>query len=272
VGLNTLGVQVDLNDPSLLDVIERAASVNDRPVRPLQLQALLHLPRIANLGGHVDLDAVGPLVEGLACEIPPRREWLAPEARTPRDFIFARVTEEVVREITGRFHYLRSPRRDGWAYGLMHGDTGEVGAVCVVSPLDVAHLRHLLRCRGRPATTAAVVSRVFAFEGMPRNTVSFLLARAASEMRRVGTSDLVTYVNPNLGFTGTSYSASGWSYLGDEDGTTYRYVDGRYVTDRELAARYGHHDDAGYKVRLGDRFAVSRLPLRPLLVFWRPLR
>jgi len=55
--------------------------------------------------------------------------------------------------------------------------------------------------------------------------------------------------------------------LGEEPGNTYRYLDGRYVTDRWLAMQFGRHDDETYRRLLGDRFAVSAMPLAPLLVF-----
>jgi hypothetical protein len=94
-----------------------------------------------------------------------------------------------------------------------------------------------------------------------------MLSRAAREERRLGVTDFVTYVNPNMGFTGSSYRASGWHLLGVEPGTTYRYIDDRYITDRELSGRFGGHDDGAYKRLLGRRFAVSVMPLAPLLVF-----
>ena len=47
----------------------------------------------------------------------------------------------------------------------------------------------------------------------------------------------------------------------------YRYLDGRYTTDRQLASEFGKHDDVTYRRLLGHRFAVSVMPLAPLLVF-----
>ena len=111
------------------------------------------------------------------------------------------------------------------------------------------------------------MSRVFVFEGAPRNLISYLLSRAARAERRLGVTDFVTYVNPNMGFTGRSYRASGWQLLGNEPGTTYRYLDSRYVTDRKLEAAFGKHDDGAYRQLLGNRFCISRMPLAPLLVF-----
>jgi hypothetical protein len=131
----------------------------------------------------------------------------------------------------------------------------------------VRRLRDLLGCNARSNEFARVVSRVFVFEGAPRNSISYLLSRVAREERHLGVTDLLTYVNPNMMFSGSSYRASGWRQLGSEPGTTYRYLDGRYITDRELASRYGARGDEGYKYLLGQRFAKSVMPLAPLLVF-----
>jgi hypothetical protein len=121
---------------------------------------------------------------------------------------------------------------------------------------------------GRSPQFARVLSRVFAFEGSPRNSISYMLSRAAVEESCLGVTDLVTYVNPNMGFAGSSYRASGWNLLGTEPGTKYRCIDERYMTDRELTAKYGKTDDAGYSSILGNRFSASVMPLKPLLVFW----
>jgi len=94
-----------------------------------------------------------------------------------------------------------------------------------------------------------------------------MLSRVARVERQLGVTDLVTYVNPNMMFTGGSYRASGWRPIGEEPGTRYRYLDARYITDRELAARFGRHEDKTYRHLLGSRFAFSTMPLRPLLIF-----
>ena len=142
-------------------------------------------------------------------------------------------------------------------------------AICVSSPLDVDHLNSLLSVVGRATQRARVLSRVFAFEGAPRNTISHLMSRAAQAERKLGVTDWVSYVNPNMGFTGVSYIASGWHLLGEQPDTTYRYLDGRYITDRLLAAKFGSHSDEIYAELLGQRFAKNRMRLDPLLVFSR---
>ncbi len=73
---------------------------------------------------------------------------------------------------------------------------------------------------------------------------------------------LVTYINPNLAFSGASFRAANWVPLGRETGTRYAYWDRRYITDRRvemLAPR--------------DRAAVvySTMRLRPLVLLCRLL-
>lgn len=255
------------HDRLLLNCVEAVADASDRPARPLHLQALLQLPRLSDQGGMVALGAVEELLTELARELPAKAEWFVREAGcSPRLLEFHRVESSKARDVMQKFHYLRSPRTDGRAYGLST-KAGQLVALCVSSPLDVDRLRELLASQGRSTELARVVSRVFAFEGAPNNSISYMLSRAAREEQCMGVGDLVTYVNPNMGFTGSSYRASGWELLGNEPGTTYRYVDGRYTTDRELAARFRRHDDRGYHRLLGHRFAVSAMPLEPLLVF-----
>ena len=251
----------------LLNCVESASRVADRPVRPLHLQALLQLPRLADTDGFVPRSAIDPLLAELAEELPDRDEWVVPDAgSSPRLLRFHGVDADAARDVMQRFHYLRSPRTDGRAYGLSTR-VGNLVALCVSSPLDVGRLRELVASRGGSAEFARVASRVFAFEGAPSNSISYMLSRAAREEQRLGVTDFVTYVNPNMGFTGSSYRASGWHLLGTEPGTTYRYVDDRYTTDRELAARFGQHDDRAYHCLLGRRFSVSVMSLEPLKVF-----
>jgi hypothetical protein len=260
-------VQVEPNDHKLLACVESAATDADRPARPVKLQALLQLPRLADHSGSVALEAARTLVAHLAVELPTRDAWFVPGlSASPRSLGFGEVDSATANDVMERFHYLRSPRTDGRAYGLKT-KADRLVALCVLSPLDVPRLHDLLSDHGRSGDRARVVSRVFVFEGAPANSISFLLSRATRAERLHGATDFVTYVNPNMGFAGSSYRASGWQQLGDEPGTTYRYVDNRYRTDRSIAAEYGQHDDDTYRRLLGQRFAVSTMLLAPLLVF-----
>jgi hypothetical protein len=81
---------------------------------------------------------------------------------------------------------------------------------------------------------------------------------------------LLTYVNPNFGFTGVSYRASNWIRIGEEHGTHYYYVDDVYITDRELARTAGSLNPAVLYKRFGARLS-RRDDLKPLQVYAYPL-
>jgi len=219
------------HDRILRACVESVARAANRPVRSLHLQALLQLPRVADRRGIVPAAIADALLHDLAGELPGATEWLVRRSASWLGSLhFREIDDALARDVMERFHCLRSPRTDGRGYRLTT-DAGRLVALCVSSPLDVAHLCDLLALHGRSNDGARVVSRVFALEGAPKNSISYLLSRVARAEARRGVTDFVTYVNPNMGFTGSSYRASGWLLLGNEPGTTYRYLDGRYITD-----------------------------------------
>jgi len=256
--------------PWLRDRIEDVSRQVGVPTRELELRALLHLPRLADRAGEVDCSAASAEISRLAVAMPREPEWLAgPRVAAATELGMADIPEETARTICERFHYLASHRPAGRYYGALPPEAvARPLAIVATTVLDVPSLEALVRspaARGR----ARVVARVFAFPRAPRNTISRLLAFVARAEVQRGARQLLTYVNPNLGFTGTSYLASGWTLAGDEPGTRYLYVDGAYVTERDLARRFGSSDEVIVRQLLGPRFECSVMPLAPLLVFSR---
>lgn len=256
-------MRIDPVDPELLRLVERTAVATERPSRALHLQALLQLPRIADENGVVGTEHAASIVRALAAEIPTEREFAIERAIELDELSFAPASPDQSSDICARLHYLRSPR-DGTAYGLFDRDHVLV-ALAVASTLDVPNLR--LHVGSRAAGTR-VLSRVFCKHGTPRNAISLLLRRVAIAERAIGTTDLLTYVNPNMGFHGSSYRASGWTPMGTEPLPHYSYLDDRYVTERRLAAMQ-ESTDSGTRERLEARLTRSRMPLRPLVIFHR---
>src|ERR1019366_1132163 len=120
----------------LLSQVETWARFSGRPVRPLHLQALLQAPRLADRLGFVSLRELDRLIGELAQEIPGSEEWTSRYAAASlQSFQFGEIDPDQARIVTERFHYLRSPRTDGHAYGLS-ADGGSLVAICVISPLD----------------------------------------------------------------------------------------------------------------------------------------
>lgn len=234
--------------------------------RDLLLQVLLHMPRIADSHGNVDLASATAEIERLrairAAELSPLGEL----ARSPK--VLPNLGELVVRvadateaaPVLAHFHYLRSVRQDSIFVGAFY--KGQLAAVCSVSPLDLPSVVEQLPIES--SAQGAVISRVFAFDWAPRNVISYLLARterchvAVREDVRI----LLTYLNPNMGFTGSSYRAANWITVGSETGTRYAYLNERYITDRQVNALTPY-------VRSEVRY--SRMPLRPLALLCRTL-
>jgi hypothetical protein len=232
--------------------------------RDLLLQSLLHLPRLATLDGTVGVDEAVPEIERLralrAAELAPLHMLASPPDVVPglHDLRIGVADAAAAESIIGTFHYLRSFRADSVTIGAYHNE--RVAALCSISPLDLPHIAdHLPAVR---LSEVAVVSRVFAFDWAPRNTVSYLLARIekAGIAPERGVRLFLTYLNPNLGFSGASYRAANWVPLGREAGTRYAYLDAQYITDRQVA-RLSATDRA--------RVQYSQMPLRPLLLFCR---
>jgi hypothetical protein len=257
----------------LTDIVSSMSKRAGVPFRPLELQALLHLPRLADTGGRIEVEVASGEVERLAHELPPTESWARrTKARSAGDLLLGPVDESTARGICEQYHYLRSHRLGSRSFGAYPpDDLAEPIALVITTRVDVASLTAVL-APDILAGEARVVARVFAFSGAPRNTLSRLLAYIArEEARDLGSRQLLTYVNPNLGFGGASYLASAWRLAGDEPGTTYRYIDGRYTTDRELERRFGSRDDERLRSSLRSRYARSVMPLRPLLIFSREI-
>jgi hypothetical protein len=261
-------LQIDADDGDLraqIDAVSRRARV---PARALRLHALMQLPRIADELGRAESTTARSELERLATELPALHEWY----RQPVTLASLRgpyvIDEATARWVCERFHYLHSHRVESIAFGLVTSE-GPV-ALAVISTNDVPFLDVLAKANG--VKNPAILSRVFAFEGAPRNAISYLLARVARTVPAMGHDGLLTYVNPNLGFTGVSYRASGWELVGEQPGTRYCYLDSHYITDRALSQRFGSRSPSEYLALLGDRFETSRLPLRPLEIFGRRCR
>jgi hypothetical protein len=249
---------------------ERTAHQFGVPRRALHLKLLMHLPRVANPTGEIGTRQVESEASRLAASIPPLPEWGCGESRGAgvESLRFGELDEGTAREIWERFHYIGSHRDNSRHYGLWtDADSFRPVAAASVSENDADLLLELAAHQGLDASNSLVVSRVFAFPVAPRNTVSHLLGCCARAERRMGAQLLLTYVNPNLGFTGTSYRASNWTELAREPVKGYAYVDRTYVTARQLESRFGSHDGSELRRTLGNRFEESTMRLEPLMVF-----
>ncbi len=191
--------------------------------RDLLLQALLHLPRIADEDGLVDRTAARFEIDQLLGWRNAELEPLAGLAEPPAEPIaldqleLSVIDDTTARPILEHFHYLRSFRPDGIAVAATH--RARVIALATVAPLDLPSIEQTLGSYIDSDCKVLVVSRVFAFDWAPRNVISYLLARLERRPEFSDAGMLLTYLNPNLGFTGASYRAANWRLVGYEVGT-----------------------------------------------------
>lgn len=259
-----------LSDDRARRSISAQAAKLDLPRRDFQAIALLHLPLLYEAEHSPSADQIQALVAGLgateALAVAPFRSWLAGPQLSEHDLPdlqFAPLSAGDAQVVFSRFHYLRSVRSDAENWSLFYGK--RIVAAASISPCDLNHLGPIPGT-GR-ADEAAVLSRVYAFPGAPKNTLSYFFAKLSKVAQRAGLKVLLTYVNPNLGFTGVSYRSANWSLFAEENGTRYQYLDGQYVTDRRLKALYGTSDPRTLHRRLGPRVVSVCEGLDPLLVF-----
>lgn len=149
------------------------------------------------------------------------------------DLRFGLCEDSTAQTIYERFHYIGECRRGVAHLALYHRTVpGIPMALMTISEMDIEHLKHLFEDQ---PNKALVISRSYAFDWAPRNSISFLTSRLRHWIRQrlQEAAVLFTYVNPNLGFTGSSYAAAGWRVIGPKT-IKYRYYHDQYVTYRSM--------------------------------------
>lgn len=267
--LGTMAVQP--SDTDLAALVREQAAEHGVAERALRLQTLLHLPRVADQRGYVTAETAASESTRRAQRIialtASFAHWVPrpdPMPRKPTELRVVRADETLARPLLERFHYLRSFRESSTHVAGVLADS-RPAAILSFSPFDIGPLEAALPA-GVARHEVLMLSRAFAFDWAPQNTITYLVRRALAIARdeSPATRLVLTYVNPNLGFSAASYRAGNWTRFAREHGTRYAYVDGEYVTDRCLASTFGTSDPTRIYDRLGQRFAVSRMPLAPL--------
>jgi len=213
--------------------------------RALEVEALLHLPRLADRTGAVEADAADEEVARLGTRLRSFHEPVEGLLRPPEAAVsvaelrFGDVGESHAATIMRHLHYLHSPRH-GSVHLANYTPGDRIVAAVSLSGLDLGTIAAALPA-GLLAEEALVVSRVFAFDWAPRNTISHLLAQIERWLRQMRPEIrfLLTYVNPNLG------------------------LDGDYISDREIELLSG---------AMRRRVVYSVMPLEPLAIYGRFLQ
>jgi hypothetical protein len=242
--------------------------------RALAVRVLLHLPRVASHEGwlrrwqverelRISAERLRNDARAASRYLPVRRFQLC-------DLSFEEIDSSRALPVLTSLHYLRSARPHSRHFALVDPIDGLPVSLCSLSPLN-------WKCVGsqicaqfdiRPERTWDV-SRVYSADNAPPNAISSLLSRVRRYLRRsVNSLDLlVTAVDPNLGFTGSSYRAANWQQWMTVQARPYLYEHGRYVTPRQLRERFGTSSLIELQAKYPGRFQRSRVRLLDSMIF-----
>ena len=245
--------------------------------RDLLRQIYLHLYRFNSQ--NVSMVLLNNEIQRIAEKLFQIREEVPYEFRKPANVRFnlkntqLRLVDNATAHIIHEaHHYLGSPRNDGLHLGLYTNEVNQRNekllSIATLSPFDLIHISDLLPTEIHPEQVM-VLSRLFAFDWCPKNTISFSLGRLFAWVREKlpNVKMLITYLNPNLGFNGTVYSSSNWTLFGLERKERYLYLNGNYVTDRQMINLHGTAKYEKLHTIIGDEISKSIHPMQPLKVY-----
>lgn len=263
-----------------VDMLAAAARRHRVPSRALSVRVLLHLPRLARPNGTMSRRGIAAELDRNAARLRHDQRAISDLIPTDRyqlsDLRFVKLTNNVADQIFTRLHYLRSARAGSMNFALVDPLSRLPVTLCSVSPLEWLRVGRQLQAQfGIPLGAAWDVSRVYSFDVAPANAISYLLAKVRQEIRRESPSVqvLTTAVDPNLGFTGSSYRSANWQQWMSVQARPYLYVDGVYASPRTLRTRFGGANLAELRLIHRDhRFEQSRAGLLDSVIFCSRVR
>ena len=243
--------------------------------RALGVRTLLHLPRVASVRGEVTRTQVDRELSHsariLRQDSYAARNLISAGRSELQDLDFGPIEAAAAEAIFSSLHYLKSGRPDSLNFGLIDPADGLPVTLCSVSPLEWKRIGNQLQSRfGIPCGRIWDISRVYSRNAAPPNAISFLLSRVRSTLRRSGRDIdlLVTAVDPNLGFSGSSYRAANWQQWFSVKARPYLYLERRYATPRQLRQTFGTSNIAELQEKFPDRrFEQSRARLAESMIF-----
>lgn len=264
------------NPDSEFNDLVRAAAENRRvEPRALAVRTLLHLPRVAEYDGRIARRQLDDELTRCARELLTDQEKvkrLMPAGRFALQelrFVADYSTDDAA-DIFTHLHYLRSSRPGSLNYALVDPYYGLPVSLCSVSPLEWRRVgRQIATQFDVPMNAVWDVSRVYAFDCAPPNSISYLLARVRNDIRqRVPDAQLLsTAVDHNLGFVGSSYLAANWHRWMTVKPRPYLYYEKSYITPRQLRDKFPTANFAELRKTYGAKFERSRTPLLDSAIF-----
>lgn len=261
-------------DSPFAALVAQSAARHGVEPRALNVRTLLHLPRVAGHSGRLtrrQLDAeLRNCAVGLRADQAEILDLMPTDEYALQDLRFVSYDAENAARIFGHLHYLRSARGGSKNYALVDPLHGLPVTLCSVSPLEWAVVGKQLRNQfGVAPDRVWDVSRVYSFDVAPGNAISFLLAKVRTALRQSEPQLelLTTAVDPNLGFTGSSYRAANWQRWMSISPRPYLYLDGCYISPRRLREDYGTANLTTVRTLSGAVVEQSRARLLDSAIF-----
>jgi hypothetical protein len=257
------------------DMVEMIAQ--DHRVDPLTLRTrlLLQLPFSASPHYLPDSATLQREARHLALRLVDTQHqylsWLKTPERIPTlsELTFVELDDERARVFHERFHYVCS-YRPGRHFALTCPETGQIACMGSIADFDLAHAAAVIKPT-LDLSSVDFASRFFAFRWTPKNAFTLFFGKVSRLLKADGKELLLSFINPNVGFSGSSHKAAQFSAFAMEDGARYTYVDGEYQTMRKLIVRFGTFEVDKLRGKLGGRLAVNTLAMKPLILLAKPL-
>ena len=188
-----------------------------------------------------------------------------------RDLAFEEIDPSRALPVLTLLHYLRSARPGSRYFALVDpvhrlpGKSLQRVPLWNGSALEVRSLRNLLFRQNASGRSRAYIQSIV------RHPMRFHPCCQEFERylrRNMPSADLlVTAVDPNLGFTGSSYRAANWQQWMTIKARPYLYDNGRYVTPRQLRERFGTSSLIELQAKYPGRFQQSRVRLLDSMIY-----
>ncbi len=169
-----------------------------------------------------------------------------------------------------RYHYLGGERDCEFALGCFVETEGErsLASVAMFSRFDLLHL--LDQTDFIKSDKTLVLSRLALLPTSPKNFGSKFLSLCIkwikSNIKKY--QNIITYLDKNVGFNGAQYKASNFRLIGYEKKSNYLFLNGTYITSRELIRLFGTANFVHLKSQLRGRIEKSSFELIPLEIYF----
>ncbi|MFC5264645.1 hypothetical protein ACFPJ1_21245 [Kribbella qitaiheensis] len=262
------------HDSEFAELAREAAELNNVEPRALIVRTLLHLPRVARRDGQLRWQQIKTELARCAIELRTDQAKVAdlvPHATFKlQELLFVEYDERLAEQIFGHLHYLRSARPGSLNYALVDPRYGQPVSLCSVSPLEWKRVGgQITRQFDVPMSAIWDISRVYSFAVAPPNAISYLLSKVRTAIRHAAPQVelLSTAVDPNLGFTGSSYLAANWHRWMTIKPRPYLYFDRGYMSPRQLRAAFQTTNVAELRATFDTRFEQSQATLLDSMIF-----